>query len=246
MDSILIGIFLLIGLIAGLMSGIFGIGGGSIRIPLLNLAGLPLVSAFGINLFVIPLSSSIGAITHRKNINHKIVNYVIIGGILGSVTGAFFTGLIPNILLAILFVITAIITVSVIYLDRIAPQLAEKINPNKLNITLIAFFLNLITGLRGGSGGSLFPPFLRAMKLDIHEAIATSLYITIFTAIFAIAVYWSRGDILWDPALLVLIGSIIGTRGGSKISMKTKPKWLEIGLSILIIILALLTVIKAL
>ncbi|MHA1973217.1 MAG: sulfite exporter TauE/SafE family protein [Candidatus Hodarchaeales archaeon] len=238
-------IFLCIGLIAGLMSGIFGIGGGSVRIPLLNLAGLPLLNAFGINLFVIPFSSSIGAITHRKNINRNIVVYVLLGGVLGSIIGAFFTGLIPTIVLAILFVMTAIITVSAIYLDKILPQLSEKINPNKYNLTFFAFFLNFLTGLRGGSGGSLFPPFLRAMKLDIHEAIATSLFVTIFTAIFAMVVYWSRGDIIWEPALLVLIGSIIGARSGSQISLKTKPKWLEIGLSILIIFLALLTVIKA-
>ncbi|RLE73131.1 MAG: sulfite exporter TauE/SafE family protein, partial [Thermoprotei archaeon] len=42
-------IYLFIGLFAGFMSGMFGIGGGSIRTPLLYVAGLPLLSAFGIN-----------------------------------------------------------------------------------------------------------------------------------------------------------------------------------------------------
>jgi len=228
------------------MSGVFGIGGGSVRIPLLNLAGLPLITAFGINLFVIPFSSLVGAVIHRKNIDRKIAVYVIIGGTLGSITGAFLVGLTSNIVLAILFVITAIITVVAIYLDRIAPALSEKINPNRYNIIGFSFFLNLITGMRGGSGGSLFPPFLRAMKLDIHKAIATSLFVTIFTATFAISIYWHRGNILWLPALSVLVGSIIGARTGSKISLKTKPKWLEIGLSALIIILAFLTVYKTL
>ena len=246
MEIILIIIYLCIGLIAGLMSGVFGIGGGSVRIPLLNLAGLPLITAFGINLFVIPFSSLVGAVIHRKNIDRKIAVYVIIGGTLGSITGAFLVGLISNIVLAILFVITAIITVVAIYLDRIAPVLSEKINPNRYNIIGFSFFLNLITGMRGGSGGSLFPPFLRAMKLDIHKAIATSLFVTIFTATFAISIYWHRGNILWLPALSVLVGSIIGARTGSKISLKTKPKWLEIGLSALIIILAFLTVYKTL
>ena len=246
MEIILIIIYLCIGLIAGLMSGVFGIGGGSVRIPLLNLAGLPLITAFGINLFVIPFSSLVGAVIHRKNIDRKIAVYVIIGGTLGSITGAFLVGLISNIVLAILFVITAIITVVAIYLDRIAPALSEKINPNRYNIIGFSFFLNLITGMRGGSGGSLFPPFLRAMKLDIHKAIATSLFVTIFTATFAISIYWHRGNILWLPALSVLVGSIIGARTGSKISLKTKPKWLEIGLSALIIILAFLTVYKTL
>jgi len=238
-------IYLCIGLIAGLMSGVFGIGGGSVRIPLLNFAGLPLITAFGINLFVIPFSSLVGAITHRKNINKKIAPYVIIGGTLGSITGAFLAGLISNLALAILFAITAIITVLAIYLDKIAPMLSKKINPNRYIIIGFSFFLNLITGLRGGSGGSLFPPFLRAMKLDIHKAIATSLFVTIFTAFFAIIIYWHRGNIIWLPALSVLVGSIVGARVGSKISLKAKPKWLEIGLSVLIIILALLTIYKA-
>jgi len=82
-------IYLFIGLFAGFMSGMFGIGGGSVRIPLLYVAGLPLLSAFGINLVVIPLSSFIGAISHRKNIDWEIAPYVIIGGIMGTLTGVF-------------------------------------------------------------------------------------------------------------------------------------------------------------
>ena len=132
-----------------------------------------------------------------------------------------------------------------IYLKKIAPELSDRIKPERNNITGIAFFLNLITGLRGGSGGSLFPPFLRVMKLSIHEAIATSLFVTIFTAIFAIIIYWGRGNITWLPAFFVLAGSMIGARAGSKLSLKTKPHWLEIGLSALIVFLALLTVYKA-
>jgi len=48
------------------------------------------------------------------------------------------------------------------------------------------------------------------------------------------------------PALSVLIGSMSGARTGSVVSLKTKPKWLEIGLSILVVGLALVTVYKAL
>jgi len=238
-------IYLCIGLVSGFMSGVFGIGGGSIRIPLLNLAGLPLLSAFGINLWVIPFSSSVGAISQRKNIAKKIAPYMIIGGTLGSVMGAFLAGLVPTLVLAIIFVVTALITVFGIYLDRIAPKLAQKINPRLWNIIAGSLFLNLITGMRGGSGGSLFPPFLKTMRLDIHRAIATSLFVTIFTAIAAVIVYWHRGDIVWLPALLVLVGSMIGARMGSKVSLQAKPFWLEAGLSVVVVGLALTTIYKA-
>jgi uncharacterized membrane protein YfcA len=238
-------ICLLIGFLAGFMSGMFGIGGGSVRTPLLYVAGLPLLGAFGINLLVIPFSSIIGAISHRKNINWKLAPYVVIGGAFGSIIGAFLAGFIPTLLLAIIFFIVSFMTVSGIYLDRIAPKLAQKINPDAKNIVGGTFLLNLLTGMRGGSGGSLFPPFLRTMRLNMREAIATSLFATIFTAIAAVIIYWYRGDIILLPALVVIIGSMAGARTGSLISLKTKPAWLEIGLSIFVVILALTVMFKA-
>ena len=246
MDIITLLICLLIGLFAGFMSGMFGIGGGSVRTPLLYVAGLPLLSAFGINLLVIPFSSLVGAISHRKNIDWKFAPCVVIGGTAGSLIGAFSVGFIPTLVLAIIFVIVSIITIMGIYLDRFCPTVAQKINPNANTIVGGTFFLNLLTGMRGGSGGSLFPPFLRMMKIDMHKAIATSLFATIFTAVAAAIIYWYRGDIILLPALVVIIGSMSGARIGSLVSLKTKPVWLEIGLSILVIILALVIVCKIL
>jgi len=238
-------IYFLIGLFAGFMSGMFGIGGGSVRIPLLYVAGLPLLSAFGINLLVIPFSSLTGAVSHRKNIDLKIAQYVIIGGIIGSLAGAFLTGLIPTLVLVIIFVIISIITVFGIHFDRIFPGIAQKINPGPKDFIGGALLLNFLAIMRGGSGGSLFPPFLRMMKLNIRKAIATSLFATIFTAIVGAIVFWYRGDIVLLPALAVIVGSVIGARTGSLISLRTKHIWLEIGLSILITILALIVLIKA-
>jgi len=239
-------IYLCIGLVAGFMSGMFGIGGGTIRIPLLNLAGLPLLSAFGINFFVIPFSSSVGAISQRRNIAKKIVIYAIVGGILGEVIGAISVGFIPTLILAIIFVTLCFIVAFGIHLGKIVPKLAQKVKPTKKNIFGSSFFVSLITGLRGGSGGQMFPALFKSLSLDTHQAIATSLTVSIFTALGAIPIYWHRGDIIWLPALFVLVGSMLGARIGSKTSLKTKPFWLDIGLTVLIVALAFITVYKAL
>ncbi|RLF66001.1 MAG: hypothetical protein DRN57_07970 [Thermoplasmata archaeon] len=235
-------VFFMIGVFAGSMSGLFGIGGGSIRIPLLNLAGLPLLSAYGINLFVIPLSSLVGAYSHRKNIVYRIGPYMIIGGTLGSVIGALLAGMIPTLVLAMIFVSITILTVLAIYVEKIIPRIAGRFKQKPWIILTGTFLLNVITGMRGGSGGSLFPPFLKAVRMDIHKAIATSLFVTIFTAAAAIVVYWNRGNILWLPAVFVASGSMIGARLGSGLSLRTKPVWLEVGLSVLVVFLALLVV----
>lgn len=246
MESILsIILWFLIGIFAGFMSGMFGIGGGSIRTPLIYASGLPLLSAFGINLLVIPFSSCIAAISHKKNIDWRLAPYVVIGGILGSVVGALLVGMIKTFILAMIFVFISLIAISGIYLDRLIPRVAQKIRPDIKCIISGTFFLNFITAMRGGSGGSLFPPFLKLMKLDIHKAIATSLFATIFSAIAGVAIYWCRGDIILLPAIVVTVGSIVGARIGSLISLKTKSLWLEIGLSVLIIIMALVVLVKA-
>jgi len=232
-------IFLLIGLFAGFMSGMFGIGGGSIRTPLLFAAGLPLLSAFAINFFVIPFSSSVGAISQRKNIAKEILFYAIVAGVSGEIIGATSVGFIPTLILAIIFVSLCFIVAFSIQLGRIAPKLAQKVKPTKKNIFGSSFFVSFITGLRGGSGAQIFPALFKSLGLNTHRAIATSLTVSIFTALGAIPIYWHRGDIIWLPALFVLVGSMIGAWIGSKVSLKTKPLWLEIGLSISVIILAL-------
>ncbi len=234
-----------IGLVAGFTSGMFGIGAGSIRIPLLNFVGLSLLGAYGINLFVIPFSSTVAAYSHRSNIDYRVGLYMLAGGACGSVAGAFLTSLMSTMVLAILFVIITLSSVFGMYLDRIAPKVKEHIESTPRNIIFGTMALNMVTGLRGGSGGSVFPSFLRTLGFDIRKAIATSLFATIFTASAAVVVYWKRGDIIWLPAIFVLAGSIVGARIGSQVSLKTKPVWLEVGLSVLVSAFAFLVIYKS-
>ncbi len=239
-------LYLVIGLVAGLFTGLFGIGGGSLRIPLLNLAGLPLITAFGINLVVVPFSSLVGAIYHRRNIDWKLLRPVLTGGTAGAIAGALLTGLLPVLALAGLFFVLSLLTVTGMYLDRLWPRLARRATSSARVVIPATFVLNFLTGLRGGSGGSLLPPLLKVVTGNIRPAIATSLAATIFTAAAAAAVYWQRGDIQWLAAVATLVGSMAGSRWGSKMSIKTKPRWLEAGLSVTVVLFAAATVLKAL
>ncbi|MHA1873205.1 MAG: sulfite exporter TauE/SafE family protein [Candidatus Heimdallarchaeaceae archaeon] len=238
----------LIGLLSGLLSGMLGIGGGSVRIPLLYLIGIPLINAYGINLITIPLTSVFGVILHRKNVKVKQGIFLIIGGIGGTVAGTLLAlhYSVNTLLLAVLFVIVSILTVIGLNMYKFAPNLAERFNPNPPSLIGGGAIVNFITGLRGGSGGSLFPPFLRSLKFDIRDAIGTSLFATIFTSSIGAIIFWKNGEILWIEGLVVFLGSFIGVRIGKLASINTKSRILEIILSTIVVIFALITLIKAL
>jgi uncharacterized protein len=244
MDLLQIIIIAGIGLLTGFASGFLGIGGGSIRIPLLFLIGIPLINAYAINLFTIPFSSFFGAYVQRRNINKKILKPLLFGALIGLLISSFLIGFILERFLVILFLIVVVITVIGIYLDELSPFLYNLIKPTKLNFFLSGFFVNFIVGLRGGSGGTLFPSVLKSLHLRMHEAIATSLFVGAFTAILGALIYILRGDVLWIPGIITVIFSLIGMYFGSKLSLKTKSKWLKLILVIVTIALSLILVFK--
>ena len=67
-----------------------------------------------------------------------------------------------------------------------------------------------------------------------------------FTSIVGVFLYLNQGYLLWLEGLALIIGSVIGSKFRSSLSIKTESRSLQIGLSILIIILSLVTILKAL
>ena len=87
---ILLGI---VGLFSGLMSGFFGVGGGTITVPLLVFFGFNIKSAVGISVVQMFFGSIYGTYLHfkRGNIDIKKYSPFLIGGLLGGFFGAFLT-----------------------------------------------------------------------------------------------------------------------------------------------------------
>ncbi|MFW9974757.1 MAG: sulfite exporter TauE/SafE family protein [Candidatus Thorarchaeota archaeon] len=240
MDSSILLLVGIVGLIAGLASGFFGIGGGSIRIPLLNLIGFSLIASYGMNLIALPVSSLIGAISQKQNIDLHLGAYMILGGTLGTIIGTLiaFDLSASAILLAIIFLFVSIVSIIGLNLHHLAPKKSEKLSPSFNNLVSGTLLFNTLTGMRGGSEGSLFVPLQRLVNVEMHKAIATALFAAIFTSAVGVMLYWSHGTLLLLPGFIVLAGSAIGSHVGSRFSLETKSKWLEAGLTIVILILA--------
>jgi len=84
-------IFLLIalGLGVGVLSGMFGIGGGFILTPMLIMLGVPALVAVGTGAAQVAATSAAGAVGHWRNgnVDLRMGSLLIGGGVLGSISG---------------------------------------------------------------------------------------------------------------------------------------------------------------
>jgi len=82
-------LILSLGFITGILSGMFGIGGGFIATPLLIFMGIPPLVAVSTSANQITASSIAGLMSHAKqrNVDFKMGSVLIFGGIFGSIIG---------------------------------------------------------------------------------------------------------------------------------------------------------------
>ena len=82
-------LIILIGMVVGGLSGLFGVGGGFLMTPLLIFLGIPPTVAVGTEAPHVLASSLSGAIAHwrRKNVDIKMGIFLLSGGIMGSIVG---------------------------------------------------------------------------------------------------------------------------------------------------------------
>ena len=78
-----------LGLSVGLLSGLFGVGGGFLMTPLLMMIGIPPTIAAATDANQIVAASSSGMFTHWRlgNVDYKMGIYLLIGGFLGGAGG---------------------------------------------------------------------------------------------------------------------------------------------------------------
>ena len=85
--------FILLGLggVVGILSGMFGVGGGFLMTPLLFFIGIPPAVAVATEANQIVASSFSGFLAHfkRKNVDIKMGGVLLFGGLIGAAIGGF-------------------------------------------------------------------------------------------------------------------------------------------------------------
>ncbi|MBO8142449.1 MAG: sulfite exporter TauE/SafE family protein [Firmicutes bacterium] len=112
---------IVLGLVAGILSGLLGIGGGILIVPVLNqLFHVPMPLAVGTSLLIIIPTALAGTLTHffRGNLELSMGLPVMIGAVVGGMLGARLVGYLPELAVKRLFAVLMVYMAIRLFFDH--------------------------------------------------------------------------------------------------------------------------------
>ena len=251
--------YLMVGSIAGLISGLFGLGGGAIIVPLLIFSfaarGMPqeLIThlAIGTSLATIIFTALSSIYTHHQKqaIRWDIVKTLVPGILLGGVLGGLFAISLDGVLLQLLF--GGFLILVALQLLLYTPQVGGRALPNLLGMGASGSCIGGVSAVFGIGGGTLTVPLLTFFGVKIHQAVGTAAACGLPIALAATLAYGTAttdvaslpsGSIgfVFLPALLgIIVASLPCARLGALLAHRVNAQklrkgfaWVTIGLGV--------------
>jgi hypothetical protein len=234
----------IIGFCAGTISGLLGVGGGLIMIPLMiAFLAIDFQKATTVSLFTILFVSIFGSIEHfRKGHVDKRMGVILgITGSVGAIIGSYLNTRTDAWILEILFAVMLFISAY-----RFFTKEQEKWIENKWALPFIGLGGGFIAGLLGLGGGIVMVQGMVYIGIPIHMAVGTSLFAMIFNATAAVATHWLLGPLMIEVAIPMAIGGVLGTFGGSWFCDRVPAKQLKRIFGVFMIFIGIYMIAKAL
>ena len=221
----------LIGLSAGLLSGLFGVGGGIVMTPGIQvlLGASPLV-ALATPLPAILPTALTGAVTYGRagELDLRAAGWMIASGVGGSAAGAALTEFVdPHLLLATTAGLLAWQAVGVLRGRSASSTPRGTAGPVPyLSIGLAA---GLLSGLLGIGGGLVIVPLLSGwLGMPFKRVLGTSLAAIVALVVPGAVVHTILGNIDWLICLTLVAGAVPGAIVGARFALGTRERTLRI------------------
>lgn len=174
--------YLLVGAFAGLLAGLFGVGGGTVIVPMLLLllpvSGVPdaqvMTTALGTSFATIVLTSLSSALRHHKygNVNWCVFRYFVPMLMLSVFISGWFVSYLPKNLLVNIFALMMLFLSLKMMLDK---RDAGEAKPLTVPVQLVSgSIIGMLSSFAGIGGGAFIVPFLNGRGFVMKQAIGTS------------------------------------------------------------------------
>jgi len=232
----MIAIFLAVGFTAGILSGLFGIGGGSLIVPsLIALAGMDVLHASATSLAALLLPVGVlGVWQYHKAglVQWKVAGWLSGGLLLGSAIGASFALALPSRWLERGYACFLLyVAVNYLGIGKLLRGKAPDVDPGprkdgRFHIWLATgFAAGIVAGLFGKGGGVVIVPILMGLfAYRAKDATGTSLAaLQLPVGLPGVILYARSGVLDLHIAGWVAAGLVAGTFFGTRIAIGLKP-----------------------
>ena len=249
---------LIFGIIVGILSGLFGIGGGIVLVPsLIVIFGMNILDANATSLAAMLLPVGIlGVISYYKAglIKVREALWIALGLFLGSFLGGEFAVSISESLLAKLYA-GILLYIALSYFD-VFSYFRKKKNIDQKEYTsqskplwlylLVGIGAGIFAGLFGKGGGIVIVPLLITFfKYDAKAASATSLAaLQLPVGLPSVIVYAQAGYLNWVYAGLMALGIVVGVIFGTKMAIKLSGEVFKKAYAVFLLGVAVYMVVK--
>ena len=233
-----------VGAAAGVLSGLFGVGGGVVTTPAVNvLLGGTAIQAVATPLPVIFPTSLVGAYTYARagEASFRAARWAAGPGILGAVAGAYLTDLVnAHLLLAATAVLIAWTAVRVILGRRSTRPWRIGATPG-WKYAAVGLAAGLVSGLLGVGGGIVMvPAFTVWIGMPLKRALGTSLIVISALVVPGTAVHWALGHIDWTIFLVLTLGVVPGAMLGARLAIRARERTLRMLVGVFLLAIAVL------
>ena len=237
----------LIGFVGSFVSGMVGIGGSIIKYPMLlyipPLLGLAAFSAHevsGISAIQVFFATISGVWAYRKGgyLNKTLIVYMGSAILVGSFIGGYGSNLISEGSINLVYGILATIAAIMMFIPKkgLDDIPADQVVFNKWLATVLAFIVGIAAGIVGAAGAFILVPImLVVLKIPTRMTIATSLAITFISSIGSTVGKIVTDQVLYGPAAVMIVASILAAPLGAKAGQKMNTKALQGILAVLIL-----------
>lgn len=208
----------LFGLTTGFLSGFFGIGGGTILVPLLLLSGMDMKNAVSVSIMQMVFSSIYGSFLNSKTTQNLFKDGVILG--IGGFLGGLLSGIIISHTEAVTlqYIFLSVLVFSIYRVALTSTNLAKEVKKhNKYLLILTGFIIGTISMSIGIGGSVILTPILVGfMYYNLKDASSLGLFFVIFSSIAGFASLSFTDQMLYYEGLIVGLFSLVGVYFGIK------------------------------
>jgi uncharacterized membrane protein YfcA len=235
-------------LFMGFVLGLLGGGGGILTVPILvGFFGLAAAEATGSSLFVVGLTSSLGAIQGllKKQTEVSAGILIAIPSMIGAITSRkFIVPSIPKemfgltkdqILLGAFAILMIVVGVKMLLKKKEATQTKQ----NPVLVVICGLAIGILSGTLGAGGGFLILPVLTLfLGVEMERAIPTSLLVISIQSLGGFTGELGK-PIQWELLLKVSAVALVGLGMGLTLRQKAPRKALQLAFAYLIFMVAI-------